>query len=120
MNILGQQIKNHQKDELGNNNDPLEGQYIENWLIELRKGNAVIYREGRNNKIRTTKTQIFLLIPYTMMESLLRVGNIFYLIISLIMLANDDLSPYLHWIMIFPLGIYTLVYIIKEIAIELE
>ena len=43
-----------------------------------------------------------------------RVGNLFFLAIGMIMLIDDKISPFYNWIVMFPLGVYTFIFLVKE------
>lgn len=57
-------------------------------------------------------------LPITIFENFTRLSNIFFLAISLIMLIDHSLTPFYHWIMIFPMGFNIFIYMFKEIVLD--
>mmetsp|Transcript_23580 Transcript_23580/g.20495 ORF Transcript_23580/g.20495 Transcript_23580/m.20495 type:complete len:161 (+) Transcript_23580:71-553(+) len=88
------------------------------WEIRLHKGTGKFVTEGHTNKITGSVSNRLYLIPLALLKYFMRVGNLFFLAISLIMLIEPDYSPYLRWITIFPVGIFALVFVGKAIYIE--
>jgi hypothetical protein len=88
-------------------------------IMELKKGKPRMFLEERmSNEISTAKYTMINFVPRTLLNSFSRVGNLFFLAISLIMLIDKQLSPFKNWIVIFPLGIFTFVYMCKEALLD--
>ncbi|EGR30345.1 hypothetical protein IMG5_134350 [Ichthyophthirius multifiliis] len=63
--------------------------------MEIIKGRVISHlNENCSNKIRTSLYSGFSLIPKTLFKSFQKSANIFFLVISLIMLIRNDLSPF--------------------------
>lgn len=98
--------------------DGQDDNYVEQWQIDLKSGVPTIYRDIKDNSVQFTKTNLLLVVPFSMLAVLLRLGNLFFLAVALIMLIEPSLSPWQRWSVIFPFLVYMVVHVIKDLLDE--
>lgn len=87
-------------------------------VIELQRGKSMEIEDFDANAITTAKYNMFTFFPKTMLNFFFRLGNLFFLVISIIMLSNSSVNPFNRWMTALPLAFFALIYMIKEIAID--
>jgi len=101
MSLFDSTDQNDFTDSIGHHNCNCDchrkGKIAEKWAIELYKGDATVARENKHNGISPCRTHWTLLIPYALFKNFTRVGNLIFLFVSLVMLIDNDLTPYFRY-----------------------
>ena len=97
---------------------------IERVSFDFKNGCLRSELQARSNEIHTNKYNIINFLPKILYHNAKRVSNVYFFIISLIMLISPELSPFskfslfipnFSWITIFPWGIFLLINVAKEL-----